>query len=321
MSQLLKRYLERKYIDRRDQLLASVFPSLAAHLRTQKVWNRLKNKTLYAEHAGQLNVIDIDLYTGDNAATRSIQKFLGKFKHPAIRAAIVQGSIATGEEIAFSDFDGILLIDRNKITSRKNMIQLETIVKESAHIMKKQDTLQHHGWSILFQQDLKRYPDAELPSLLLRQGKVIYPDAPLRLELVIDPRHQDYTILYENLCNGIYRRLNHPSTFKKYYPLKLLISECLLLPAAFLQAIEKTPVWKGDSFGKIAAQLEPQDVATLTKLSEIRQRWPEYYHGKSKRQPVAPELVAIFNGGLAEKIKDLIDHLDEKLEIQLKRIR
>lgn len=321
MSQLLRRYLERKYIDRRDQLLASVFPALAANLRARKVWNRLKNKTLYAEHEGTLNVIDIGVYNGQNPATLSIQKFLRKFRHPAIRAAIVQGSIATGEEIAFSDFDGILLIDRNKITSRKNMIQLETIVKESAHIMKKQDTLQHHGWSILFQQDLKRYPDAELPSLLLRQGKVIFPDTPLRLELVIDLRHQDYNIVYENLCNGIYRRLNNSNTFKKYYPLKLLISECLLLPAAFLQAIEKSPVWKGDSFDKIATQLDQQHLNTLNQLSEIRQRWPAYYDGKSKRQPVHPELAAVFNGGFAEKIKDLIDHLDDKLEIQLKRKR
>lgn len=316
MSHLLKRYLERRYIDRRDKLVSAIFGKLGAYLRSRKVWKRLNNKAYHADHEGDPKTIRIQSYAGNNPTVKSVQNFLKKFRHPAIEAAIVQGSISTGQENAFSDFDGILLIDLKKITSRKNLVQLHTIVHESAHIMKKQDVLQHHGWSILFKQELKRYPDSSLPALLLSKGKVIFPETELDLQIIIDPDHQDYNTLYENICNGIYRRLNHPETFKKYYYTKLLISECLLLPSAFIQAIERKPIWKGDSFSKIEVYLNKEHLTTLSRLSDIRDNWHIYFNGKRKNEPVNTKLSALLMNELSEPIKDLIDYLDKKLEIQ-----
>lgn len=316
MSQLLKRYLERRYIDRRDKLISSLFKSAGDYLRSRKVWKRLNQKAYHNEHKGAPQSIHIATYTGDNPTVKSIQNFLNKFRHPAIDAAIIQGSISTGQEIPFSDVDGILIIDLKKITSRKNLIQLHTIVHESAHIMKKQDLLQHHGWSILFKQELKRYPDSTIPSILLSKGKVIFPANDIALQIIIDPTHQDYTALYEDLCSGIYRRLNKPETYKKYYYTKLLISECLLLPSAFLQALEKKPIWKEDSFRRIPEYLNEEHLNTLNSLSAIRKDWQNYFSGKNKNEEVSDKLSTLLRTGLSNRIKDLIDHFDSILENQ-----
>jgi len=321
MSHLLKRYLERRYIDRRDKLISAFFKTLGDYLRSRKVWERLNHKGYHNKHEGATVNIHIEKYKGDNPAVKSIQHFLIKNHHPAIDAAIIQGSIATGQENAFSDFDGILIIDLKKITSRKSLVQLHSIVHESAHIMKKQDVLQHHGWSILFKQELKRYPDSALPSILLFKGKAIFPDNDLDLQIVIDPSHQDYNTLYEDLCNGIYRRLDKPETFEKYYYTKLLISECLLLPSAFIQALEKKPIWKEDSFQRISVFLNEEHTKTLDTLSEIRSNWHNYFTGRSKNELVNKNLSDLLRNKLSDRIKDLIDHLDNLLENQETRRR
>lgn len=319
MSQLLKKYLERRYIDRNDKAISSLFPRLGAFLRHRKVWHRLQKKAYHPPHEGEVKEFTIAPYNGTNATTLRLQSFLNKINHPAIKAAIVQGSIATGEEISFSDFDGILLIDIHAIQSKRLLSDLHKIVHESAHIMKCQDPLQHHGWSILFKQELNRYPDAELPSVLLEKGKVLFPLMPLQISLVINNEHQDYRALYESLCNGIYRRLELPSTFNSFYHTKLLISECLLLPAAFLQALEHKPVWKAESFEKIKAHLNTDQLRVIQQLSDIRTNWGNYFTGKTKKAPVHPDLSKLLLNSLKQKIQELILEMDKKLEFHKKR--
>ncbi len=319
MSQLLKQFLERRYIDRNDKAISSLFPALGKYLRTRKVWKRISHKGFHQHHEGPIKDLTVAAYEGTNATALRIRKFLEEFKHPAIIAAIVQGSIATGEENAFSDFDGILVIDKDAITSKRKLDDLHTIVHESAHLMKKQDVLQHHGWSILFKQEFKRYPDAELPSILLEKGKVIYPSCAFKFSLVIDPAHQDYQALYENLCTGIYRRLGNTSTFQNNYYAKLLVSECLLLPAAFLQALENKPVWKADSFERIKTYLPLSQQAVINDISEIRSNWDKYFTGHRKKSPVQPELSNRLQKELSIKIKELIDEMDKILSDYIKR--
>lgn len=319
MSQLLKRYLERRYVDRNDKAISTFFPGLGSFLRTRKVWNRLKKKSKYNHHDGEAKTITIESYTGRNTTAERIRSFLKEFKHPAIKAAIVQGSIATGEEIAFSDFDGILIIDQDAIQSKRLLRELHKIVHASSQFMKRQDLLQHHGWSILFQHDLKRYPDAELPLVLLERGKLLIPEGSYTLSAVIDPTHQDYNTLYENLCTGILRRLEKPSTFTSIYHTKLLISECLLLPAAFLQSLNNKPVWKADGFLTIKSLLPPEELQLIDEISEIRNNWQRYFDGKSRKSPVHAELADILKKRLSQRIRKLISSMDTILEAQDKR--
>lgn len=318
MSELLRKYLERKYVDKNDRTVSLLFPALGRMLRNRKVWNRLNKKGKHSHHEGPVKEISVPVYEGQNTTAIKIREFLNNFKHPAIKAVLVQGSIATGEETVFSDFDGIIIIDRDAIQNKRKLDDLHKIVHESAHIMKRQDVLQHHGWTILIKQEFKRYPDAEIPSVLLEKSKVLYPATPVNFSIVIDPAFQDYKILYENLCNGIYRRLDNNKTFESYYHTKLLISECLLLPAAFLQAIYCKPVWKADSFDQIKALLTSDQYQVIESICEIRRNWGTYFNGKRK-SAVHPDLIHLIQKNLNARIKDLIEVLDAALEAQENR--
>ena len=313
MSELLKRYLERRHIDRNDKAVSGLFPSLGAYLRSRKVWKRLQNKAHHQRHEGHPTTIHISGYEGKNKTAQTIQHYLQTHKHPAIKAAFVQGSIADCEETAFSDFDGILLIDPAEIYSASQLRVLHKIVHKTAHLMKKMDPLQHHGWSVLLSTELNRYPDAQLPSLLLEKSKCLYPSTGFSVTIKVDPAHQDYSILYEDLCQGIYKRSAQESTLQQFYYSKLFISECLLLPAAFLQALNKKPIWKKDSFELIQQHLPARHLETIASVEKIRAEWSTYYKGQNAKQKPDNQLSNQLQS-LFPAMKALIDEMDRILK-------
>lgn len=313
MSELLKRYLERRYIDRNDKALSGLFPSLGAYLRSRKVWKRLQHKAHHQRHEGHPTTFHISGYEGKNKTAHTIQHYLQIHKHPAIKAAFVQGSIADSEETSFSDFDGILLIDTAEIYSASQLRVLHKIVHKTAHLMKKMDPLQHHGWSVLLSTELNRYPDAQLPSILLEKSKSIYPSSGYSVTIKVDPSHQDYSILYEDLCQGIYKRSAQNSTLEQFYYSKLFISECLLLPAAFLQALNKRPVWKKESFELIQQYLPAKHLETISAIEKIRSEWSTFYQGQAGNQKPDPRLSEQLRR-LFPAMKAVIDEMDRILK-------
>lgn len=313
MSELLKRYLERRYIDRNDKAISGFFPTLGAFLRSRKVWKRIQHKAHHHRHEGNTSLLQIPGYDGQNKTVHSIQQYLQLHKHPAIKAVFVQGSIADSEETPFSDFDGILLIDPAEIYSASQLRVLHKIVHKTAHLMKKMDPLQHHGWSILLSNELNRYPDAQLPSILLEKSKCISPSSGYSITLKIDPAHQDYSILYEDLCQGIYKRSVQNSTLEQFYYSKLFISECLLLPAAFLQALNKKPVWKKQSFELIQQHLPAKQLETIAAIEKIRSEWSTFYQGQAGNQKPDPKLSEQLKS-LFPAMKAVIDEMDRILK-------
>jgi hypothetical protein len=313
MSELLKKYLERRYIDRNDKAVSGLFPTLGAYLRSRKVWKRLQHKGHHHRHEGDSTTLQISGYDGKNKTVQAIQQYLQLHKHPAIKAAFVQGSIADSEETSFSDFDGIILIDPVEIYSTSQLRALHKIVHKTAHLMKKMDPLQHHGWSVLLSNELNRYPDAQLPSILLEKSKSIYPSTGYSVTVKIDPAHQDYSILYEDLCQGIYKRSAQKSTLEQFYYSKLFISECLLLPAAFLQALNKKPIWKKESFEVIQQHLPATHLETIATIEKIRADWSMFYKGESARKQPDAKLSEQLRS-LFPKMKALIDEMDRILK-------
>lgn len=313
MSELLKRYLERRYIDRNDKAISGLFPTLGAFLRSRKVWKRLQHKAHHHRHEGDTLQLQISGYDGRNSTVHAIQQYLQLHKHPAIKAVFVQGSIADSEETSFSDFDGILLIDPAEIYSASQLRALHRIVHKTAHLMKKMDPLQHHGWSILLSSELNRYPDAQIPSILLEKSKCISSSTGYSLTIKIDPAHQDYSILYEDLCQGIYKRSANNSTLEQFYYSKLFISECLLLPAAFLQALNKKPVWKKQSFDLIQQHLSPKHLETISTIEKIRTEWSTHYQGQAGNQQPDPKLSEQIRR-LFPAMKAVIDEMDRILK-------
>lgn len=67
----------------------------------------------------------------------------------------MHGSIGDGNEIEYSDFDGILIIDPREIKSAKHLFELHQLIKKTELLFFEQDALQHHGWAIFLLDELR----------------------------------------------------------------------------------------------------------------------------------------------------------------------
>ena len=218
--------------------------------------------------------LKIQPYKGNNKIVEAVSNYLVSRSHPAIKAAFIQGSIATNEEIAYSDFDGILLIDEQSLTSNYSIESLIKIIRHTNKMMLQHDALQHHGWNILTCEELNLYPDDHLPLVLLEHGKTIYPNEEFHLYYTLDPKC-DYERSLILLCNSIIRKSEKNSLSISFRHFKTFISEVLLLPAVYIQAKTGRPIFKRESFELINSYLNSKDQKIIDQYCQIRKSWSQ----------------------------------------------
>ncbi|CAN5642135.1 hypothetical protein BH11BAC2_BH11BAC2_24750 [soil metagenome] len=271
-NEALFHYLERGSSSVMEKFFGVISPGFHDFVMAAVLYYKLQKQNSALKAAPE--TVIIEGYKGDNPTTLGMRNIISAIHHPAFIAALVHGSIATDEIINYSDFDGILIIDPNKIDSRKSMLQLIQIVEVSTGHMRHRDALQHHGWSVLNVHDLYDYPDAQLPALLLKYSQCIYPTSGITLSYNIIPSHQNYQIPLFNLVASLNRKCttHRPSTF---YAFKNLLSELMLLPALYLQARDQQPVFKKESFHKAKGDFTTSEWKIIEEVSAMRLSWDQ----------------------------------------------
>lgn len=219
--------------------------------------------------------LTIETYQGKNHAVKLISDFLESHSHPAITGALVHGSIGTGEEMSYSDFDGILLIDERRIENRMALHSLIRIIRKTNAMMLHQDALQHHGWNILTVSELAQYPDDILPLVLLEKSKVIYPARKLGIQYHLQRNGLDYKKTFTRLTNSIEQKIHQGLPAESFRHFKSYISEILLLPAVCIQAATNKPVFKKESFDMIREYVQSHSLNTISKYSALRKEWSQ----------------------------------------------
>lgn len=278
----LKRFLEHGVRDRRDRILHLFHPALvqARHLH---LFEELKHETQQQLHFDTTEAT-VPPYQGTNPVALAIASLFARHAHPAVMAALVHGSIATEEEISYSDFDGILIIDPMRIESKREAKELLHLIRKSEELMYRQDSLQHHGWNILLKSDLSGYPDDQLPFVLIRHSRCLYPLREMKVAVRIYPEKMNYTQGIEQVLRSVERKTRSGAFAGNLFKAKQYFSEILLLPALYLQARYHEPVWKKESFTRIRAELEQQHLELIEEISALRINWPqqEPYNWKNK---------------------------------------
>ena len=134
------------------------------------------------------------------------------------------------------------------------------------------DPLQHHGWFVLPEFDLRNYCEAYFPSVLFRYAKALLPGSGERV--VIAPRDSQEEIhrAFQALSNATARQLEKRRP-KNLYELKNLLSRFMLLPALYLQALRDRGVWKGDSFDLAKSDIHAEVWESMERVSSIRSGW------------------------------------------------
>lgn len=266
-----KLYLEKGAITKTDKLLNLIAGKLHRHHLAKQIFN-----SPYPHQpaiAGPAETLHIETYKGTNPVVHQISALFRTKKLPAVHSVILHGSIATHEEIPYSDFDGVIIINEAKIENHSDLFQLRELIVQTELMMFRQDALQHHGWKIFFLQDFLIYPDAEFPLDLLISGKGIYPEQQVPIlyrKTAVKGAYQKG--LYQ-ISDSIHRKCN--LKVKDNFALKILCSEIMLLPALFLQAKEGKTVSKKTSFNRLKDEFKTIDQTILQEVSKWREEWTQ----------------------------------------------
>lgn len=268
----LKQFLAKGYVTKRDRILA-IFIPFYGEIIANRIFSDFKKRLL--KNQTSLESTAIAPYQGNNATAKKIQSQFQSTPHDAIAAALVHGSIGDLNEMEYSDFDGILLIDTSKIYNATQLHELRQLIKKTELIFLEQDAIQHHGWAIFTIADLYQFDDHLFPLDIIRKSKCLFPSKEIVLNAAIHSESNQYKILLKSLCASILHKTNHLTTLKNQYIFKNLLSEIMLLPSAFLQAKYYKSIQKRDSFSMFKIDFPDIDAEIFDWSSEIRLHWKQ----------------------------------------------
>ena len=96
----------------------------------------------------ELKAIAIPKYSGSHPQILLMKKEIAEISQ-YLKLAVVHGSYATGEEIAYSDFDGLIVISDSAISNPEILSEVAFRLHQIRRYMHRIDPFQHHGWFVL----------------------------------------------------------------------------------------------------------------------------------------------------------------------------
>ncbi len=269
---LLTKYFDGGWLSRSDGLLSALFSDYIFQKNSAKISAAFQTKKLLPAIDVEQK-ISIPAYDGSNPGVLAMVQALKPLQSDLL-AAFLHGSLATGEEISYSDFDGVLIIRDEVFHDRRRLTKLAKDVYATRKIMHDIDPLQHHGWFVLTERDLQSYPLAYLPIEVLQHAKSLLPfsefEFPVRLM-----QNPDYYTPVKSLCRRIRRMTQTSHRPQTLYQLKSLLSEFMLLPALYIQARDRRGIFKKFGFLIAAADFSVSAWSIMDEVSQMRAEWPD----------------------------------------------
>ena len=209
-------------------------------------------------------------YKGELPLINALKNIIESEFKQIFLAVVIHGSVATDEIIPYSDFDGLLIV-RDKY---KNSKLLKKFIKKSLKQIYQFDPLQHHGWFILFENQLENYPQTYFPHVLFDYSKCIFPSEVCSFEIQFsDAQKFDYSSSFFKLANIVKIKSVTGTQHYNTYILKGFLSQFMLLPALYYQAHYRKGIFKKDSFKFARKDFSENDWGIMNEVSEIRKQW------------------------------------------------
>jgi len=235
-----------------------------------------KYKRLWAElptgTTSKLNV-QIELYKGQNHHVHQMMSFLREHLRGDVIGAYVHGSLGTYEEVAYSDFDALVFLKDEVFESPKRLARAAKKLNHARTIMLDFDPLQHHGWFVLSESDLRFYCNAYFPVEIFEYAKSLFDDRGLELEIALRESSSETRTAFEKMANAIIGKIANRRYPTNVYQLKGLLSQFMLLPALYIQAKDGCGIYKKESFDLARVDFDSADWAIMDEVSEIRMSW------------------------------------------------
>lgn len=261
----IRTFLERGYWDRRSQLLLRagirLTPGLSADL------------THRSDLGFNIPKTTITPIQNPDPKLNSIINSIHETEHEALIGCAVFGSYSDGSLCGYSDFDGILLVDLQRIDRKKNSLRaLRNIISKTEPHILSIDSLQHHGWHIVFTDDMAGNPNV-IPTATL--GACFSLLTPFELPLYNNTLDRSAVLIYSQKLNQSISGIDDTSSL---YVLKSILSRFLLLPALYLQATTGRQVTKSESFDALRKLMPALQYTAIDTASRWRLGWKQPEH-------------------------------------------
>jgi len=251
--------------------------------------------------------VRIEPYEGQDRHVCRMKSFLNQHLKDDLAVAYVHGSLGTYEEILYSDFDALVILKDEVFESAKRLAGAAQKLNHARTIMLDFDPLQHHGWFVLTEKDLKFYCNAYFPVELFKYAKSLFDDKGLELEIILRESDSETREAFEKMADSIIRKIESQKYPTNTYQLKGLLSEFMLLPALYLQEKNGCGVCKKESFALARADFSSVDWSIMDEVSEIRTNWNYEISPLKKRLMCHPHVLSrYFAKNFAPKIPEKI---------------
>jgi hypothetical protein len=234
---------------------------------------------------------------------RIADDFIGVYTH---------SSVAISEEVSYSDFDGFVILKDEILLNDNRLKNAALILKRSEKIMCEMDPLQHHGWFILTESDLKNFPEYYFPNELIRYSKCLFGQNKITIQISKEGFKEQFNKSFNNMARGILNKLDSKSFLNNYYNFKNLLSEFMLLPAFYIQAKTGFGIFKKFSFEKVKNELG-EKYNVMDEISSVRSNWnyqpSAIYHSLKSNSNLFSRIIPskYFSGNLPASIKNKFD--------------
>lgn len=270
----LQRYVNADFPGRGRQLLGWLAPPLAYRRGAPALIAQFRATAAARAPAPGPGGIEFDItpYEGANPHARRMMAELEPLA-PWLAGAYVHGSVGSGEELAYSDFDALVILRDSVFDSATTLARVAAQLGRLRRHMFAYDPLQHHGWFALLEGDLANYCQAWFPAALFPWCRSLLPDTGRRLRLRPRDSTAEYRAAFDGLASATLRQIGHRPPLDDAYRLKGLLSQFMLLPSLYLQARDGTAVFKRESFALAARDFPPAAWSAMERVSAVRAAW------------------------------------------------
>lgn len=270
----LSRYVNTGCLTSRDKYLSLFSTQTPFRLNADKVlklYNQARDSMNDSSHEKQ--VFSIPVYSGDNRFVHRMMEYLDKNLRNYLHAAYIHGSLGTHDEIAYSDFDAVVILSENAFQSRNDLQRAAILLHRARRIMSQHDPLQHHGWFTLTSISLNAYPCSYFPVELFAFAKSLLHDKGTELSIRVQQNNHEYKNSFNNLAEGLVNTLTSGVRPRNMFQLKSLLSEFMLLPACYVQARDGAGIYKKYSFDSARNDFTKEQWSIMDEASSIRSNW------------------------------------------------
>ena len=203
---------------------------------------------------------------------------------------MIHGSIATMDySLGWSDFDTFVIISTDTVLNPRALFSLRTKLLDAYRFLSAIDPLQHHGFIICTEIDLKHYNEGIMPIAVLERAKSYIGSTTLRINPITDIERErnilssrakffresgNIGVMKHHPYEGIYLESHYKNAKNSLFQLKYLLGIGAIAPCYYLGALGEF-AYKKDAIEQIKPLLSPDSKEFLESTTNIRIEWPK----------------------------------------------